>query len=470
MSGKVYDADNRTPISGCVVSIIPGNRSVSTNVDGFFDFGTIDIGQYTLTASFKGYCKNIQEIIVESSKTSYVEFIMERTSTPKLSIGRTENIFGSSATLSADILSTGGEDIIEAGFYYGTDLNVWHKKLAEISGNTISCVIEDLKPLTNYYFQAYARNNIGESVGELSSFSTTEISLSSVVTEIATNISENSVTLNASIPSGSDAVETCGFYLGTSEDDLKKYMAIYSKKYFLNINNLTSGVTYYYKAFVANDKAENVGEIKTFKTLYQEYQGHYYVDLGLPSGIKWACYNMGALTEESTGDYYSWAEISPKTSFDMDNYKYMEEVRSSTSGTVTTKEFVLTKYTSDDRLKQLDASDDAAHIQWGGQWRLPSQADFDELIKKCTWKWTSMNGKDGYLVTGSNNSYIFLPMTGYYGQPIKGEPFHTDVSYYWASTLASSTLNGVCLEIDPKEYSLVGFIRFYGFVIRPVFK
>ena len=131
--------------------------------------------------------------------------------------------------------------------------------------------------------------------------------------------------------------------------------------------------------------------------------GYGYVELGL--SVKWATTNVGASSPTDFGGYYAWGETrtKSKSSYDWSNYFDTND-----SG----KSFV--KYTAKET--NLDVSDDAAHVNWGGAWRMPTKAEQDELREKCTWTWTTQNGKKGYKVSSqSNGNSIFLPAAGQCG-------------------------------------------------------
>ena len=136
------------------------------------------------------------------------------------------------------------------------------------------------------------------------------------------------------------------------------------------------------------------------------------MDLGLPSGVKWATFNVGANSPEESGDYYAWGETSPKSSYTWLNYKWCEGSYN-----------MLTKYNCDssngvvDYKTILDPEDDAATVNWGQTWRIPTKAEFDELIENCTWTWSSLNGVYGYEIkSNTNENSIFLPAVGYYSE------------------------------------------------------
>ncbi len=131
------------------------------------------------------------------------------------------------------------------------------------------------------------------------------------------------------------------------------------------------------------------------------------VDLGLPSGLKWASCNVGATTPEGYGNYYAWGETAPKDDYSWATYKHNNGVNSSDN---------ITKYGNNaDNLTTLEPEDDAATANWGSAWRMPTAAEMDELLEHCTWTWTTQNDVKGYQVTSkTNGNSIFLPAAGYY--------------------------------------------------------
>ena len=154
---------------------------------------------------------------------------------------------------------------------------------------------------------------------------------------------------------------------------------------------------------------------------------HEWVDLGLPSGLKWATCNVGATTPEGYGDYFAWGETVPKDNYDWSTYKYCKGSKNT-----------LTKYNTDsnygtvDNKTTLEFSDDAAHVNWGGKWRMPTAAEQDELRNNCTWTWTTQNGINGYKGTSKTNANsIFLPAASAYDVGFRG--------FYWSSSLYESS-------------------------------
>ena len=167
------------------------------------------------------------------------------------------------------------------------------------------------------------------------------------------------------------------------------------------------------------------------------FEGLEYVDLGLPSGLKWATCNVGADTPEEYGDYFAWGETEPKTSYNWSTYKYCNGDQYSM-----TKYCTKSSYGTVDNKTTLELTDDAAHVNWGGNWRMPTTAEQEELMSSsnCTWTWTTQNGVNGYKVTSVvNRNSIFLPAAGYrYDDGLDDAGSTGD---YWSSSLYTNNNN-----------------------------
>jgi hypothetical protein len=178
-----------------------------------------------------------------------------------------------------------------------------------------------------------------------------------------------------------------------------------------------------------------------------------YVDLGLPSGLKWATCNLGASSPEEPGDYYAWGEIEIKQVYSWYTYKWYN----SSNNTIT-------KYYNSSS-SVLAYSDDVAHVLLGGNWRMPTNAEWYELQSYCTWSWTTQNGREGDLVTGPNGNSIFLPSAGLECYPYTG---YTG-GYYWSSSLFTSSIDKAwAVSFYSSSISRGGNLRYYGCSIRPV--
>ncbi len=189
---------------------------------------------------------------------------------------------------------------------------------------------------------------------------------------------------------------------------------------------------------------------------------HAYVDLGLPSGLLWATCNIGADKPEDYGDYFAWGETATKDSYSWYTYKWCNGSYNN-----------LTKYNSDpdygtvDDKTMLEPADDAAHVNWGGDWRMPTLDEMEELEDNCTWEWTAQGGKDGYCVTGSNGNSIFLPAAGcYYGDSIS---YAGSDGYYWSSLHGDGyPFGSYDLGFDSVYLGKNNYDRYYGHSVRPV--
>lgn len=190
------------------------------------------------------------------------------------------------------------------------------------------------------------------------------------------------------------------------------------------------------------------------------YNSHEYVDLGLPSGLKWATCNVGATSPEEYGDYFAWGETEPKTEYSWSNYKW---------GRGDYKDLTIIKYNTSSRYGAidnktvLDPEDDAAHVNWGGKWRMSTEAEQSELRTNCSWTKTKKNGVVGFEVTGPNGNTIFLPAAGGYSDRLHSTGTE---SRYWSSSLDmyknayASILSGNLWDRG---------VRDGGYSVRPVF-
>ena len=193
-----------------------------------------------------------------------------------------------------------------------------------------------------------------------------------------------------------------------------------------------------------------------------------YVDLGLPSGLMWRKYNVGAKSEYEAGNYYAWAETSPKQEYNWDTYKYCVQVNGIGL-------YSYTKYNKRDKLTVLQPEDDAATANLGNNYRTPTREEWKELLNKCNWEVVTKTNKnymnpvvDYWKVTGPNGKFIILPSTGYYAGSIKNESWTS----YLSATIANPT-NAKTLAWDltytKKQPSIYDKGRIYGYPVRPVY-
>ena len=209
----------------------------------------------------------------------------------------------------------------------------------------------------------------------------------------------------------------------------------------------------------------NVDSITFSKVENPAPDNHEYVDLGL--SVKWATCNVGATKPEEYGDYFAWGETQPKDYYDWSTYKWCNG-----SYDTQTKYNTNSSYGTVDNKTTLDLSDDAARANWGGSWRMPTDAELTELREQCTWTWTTQNGVYGYKVTSKNSGYanksIFLPAADFRdGSSLDGAGSY---GYYWSSSLYTDYPSDAYLlsfssgDVDWRSYGY----RDYGRSVRPV--
>ena len=242
-------------------------------------------------------------------------------------------------------------------------------------------------------------------------------------------------------------------------------------KYTFEICGLDTGATYYYRAYVKVNDAVYYGGVYSVKIYgednYIYKNGHRFVDLGLPSGLLWATYNVGAAAAADDGNYYAWGETEPQSSdrYTWSSYKYG------------TSMYDLTKYNASDEKTTLEPSDDAAYVNWGASCRMPTRDEIYELFDTdyCTWEWTTMTTSDGssiygYKVTSvKNGKSIFFPASGYCAD--EGLARHGSFGYYWSSSVGidgSNTSMARHLYLYELDYIGNRDYRYNGFPVRPV--
>ena len=234
------------------------------------------------------------------------------------------------------------------------------------------------------------------------------------------------------------------------------------------LEGLTPSTDYYVRAYAVTDNGLAYGDELSFTTLDGGSNGHEYVDLGLPSGNLWATCNVGANTPEDYGDYFAWGETQPKDYYDWSTYQYA-------NGT-SWEDPQLIKYCTEayygyngftDNLSTLLPEDDAATANWGSDWRMPTQEEWQELLNNTTVTWTTQNGVNGRLFTASNGNSLFLPAAGYhlysnlYGSGSWG--------FYWSSSLSTDDPGSAWhLDFDSLGYYMDCIGRRDGFTLRPV--
>ena len=209
---------------------------------------------------------------------------------------------------------------------------------------------------------------------------------------------------------------------------------------------------YYYSNVILPNEEENETKIENLKIPDNDddsvatgaINGHEWIDLGL--SVKWATMNVGASSPSDYGSYFAWGEIRTKSEYTEENSVTYEKDFNDISG---------------------NRQYDAARSNWGGNWRLPTQKEFDELINKCQWTWSTQNGRKGYTVTGPNGNSIFLPAAGWrygtstYDIGVKGR--------YWSSTPDDSNNQDAYYLLFYDDLRIVNWnYRYHGRSVRAV--
>ncbi len=191
------------------------------------------------------------------------------------------------------------------------------------------------------------------------------------------------------------------------------------------------------------------------------YNGHDYVDLGLPSGTLWATCNVGANAPEENGDYFAWGETQMKENYVWSTYQHCMG-----SLNTYTKYCNSSMYGNVDDLTILEPIDDAATSNWGIGWRMPTQAEWEELLQNTTSTATYLNGVRGRYFTANNGNRIFLPCAGQYQE----DSYYYDVDgYYWSSSLYLNYAGkawGLCF--NQWNIGMAYKYRSWGWSVRPV--
>ena len=354
-----------------------------------------------ITLIFAG-CKKFDEI--EASKVEIVEEKIERND-----------------RITFDVTYSYPVDLEAVDVYIADNVNMTNAKSysCNVEGKKFSVSIDNVNFEKIYYCYEYDNGYEKErcGVGGLMIITTKEV----------TNIKVSTATCGGNIIYyGDDEITARGVCWSTSPNptinDNKTTDGSGTDSYTSNISNLSENTTYYVRAYATNEKGTAYGEEKSFMTLPPTgtENGYGWVDLGL--SVKWATCNVGASKPEEYGDYYAWGETTTKSNYSSSN--------SATYGLSTSQ---LQSQGYIDSNGNLTAQYDAATANWGGDWRMPTYDELNELRTKCTWTWTTQNGVNGYKVTSKTNSnYIFLPAAGFRdGSSLDSAGGY---GYYWSST------------------------------------
>ena len=346
-----------------------------------------------------------------------------------------------SATFHATITNAGDPVYIERGFVYGKspDPTTGGATKLVVAGSGTGTYYGDVHNLEldcAYYVRAYVTYSLGTVYGENKMFSIKKTYPPTVTTSVVTQITTTTAVAGGNVTSdGNASVTERGVVYSLSANptisDLSSTIVRSGNgtgSFTCELTNLQAGTKYYVRAYAMNSKGTAYGTEVRFTTNGNGTEnGYAYVDLGL--SVKWATMNVGANKPEEYGDYFAWGETTTKSFYGTSTYKWCNGSYDS-----------LTKYNNNssygtvDNKTTLELSDDAAYKNWGGSWRMPTDAEWTELREQCTWLLTTQNGVNGYKVTSkSNGNSIFLPIAGFrFWDSLYNDG---DISYYWSSSL-----------------------------------
>lgn len=345
-------------------------------------------------------------------------------------------------------MTTVDPNAIDKGFLYGTQKHTLSEKVYSDhvmktlnfgEGNYLySSAVTPLEQKTNYFYCAFTYDGINYHYGDTLKFCIgTPEQLKISVDKLNLTIDEAYV---ATVNTGS------GKYLALSDDESVATVSVDGKE--VTIEAVGLGPT---TITVTDIETEQTGIISIDVTKVIERPSEP-IDMGLPSGTKWAAYNVGATKPEEFGGFYAWGEIIENGKYDWDTYLYGEE-DSDIYGDLG-KDISGTEY-------------DVAHVRWGGEWRMPTHEQFKELIDKCSPKWIKRGEVQGMEFTGLNGAVLFLPAAGYF---VDNVLYHQNASGgYWSSTLWEGyDRDAFYYNFGSYMNMTVNEMRYIGHSIRPI--
>ncbi len=297
-------------------------------------------------------------------------------------------------------------------------------------------------------------------------------------TIMVVGVAEGTATISVNAADGWGNPDSCEVTVYTDHGDV-------NSDGYVNISDVTALIDYLLSgnpsgvnltgADCNNDGGINISDVTTLidyllSGTWPWEEWHEYIDLGLPSGTLWATSNVGASSPEESGYFFAWGETTPKTAYTWENYKWCNGSK-----------YTMTKYCIHsnhgyngfvDGKTELDPEDDAAYVNWGSLWRMPTMDQLDELREKCTWTGTKRNGVDGMLVTGPNGNSMFMPVPGFYEEV---GLCNVDEGYCWSRSLGTTySYRCYALYFYPGHFYPGGvnlyeyYDRYYGFSVRAV--
>ena len=395
------------------------------------------------------------------------------------------DILRESAVCSGKITNDGNSEILACGICYSTsaDPTIEDKKVVceQNDNGEFSAELTGLSENTTYHVRAYATNAKGTAYGEERNFTT---NASAGIEKIALKYPETDkeITLKECNGLNGGNSESSLIYVTIEPSDLSVSESDFVCKSSdesvamvdFNIGEITQSICATIHAIAhgtatitiasAKDESIKVESKVTVASCDTIENGHAWVDLGLPSGLKWATCNIGASKPEEYGDYYAWGETTTKSVYSWDNYKHSTASEDLTK--YCTKETYGKNGFTDD-LTDLEPKDDAAMVIWGGSWRMPTDEEWIELENNCTWTSIIVNGVSVYKVMSKKNAnFIIIPLAGSKDYYLRNEGSD---GVYWSSVISLNYPNNAYeLVLTETDQYCGSSPRYLGQPIRAV--
>ena len=288
-----------------------------------------------------------------------------------------------------------------------------YKNADSIENGSFSVKVYGLAPSSDYYYRTFAKSGTSIAYGETKVFHT-DASSDVVITGDYSNVTYSSARISGYLNLDKTNYSSLSYgFIFNGKAIITASNLDDDNRFSIDKTKLCDNTLYTYQAVVQIDGNMYYGEELSFETPEIVVETSGAVDLGL--SVKWSATNLGASSPELFGSYFAWGETTTKSSYSWSNYKWC-------MGT----EKTLTKYNTDpeygivDNIMTLELEDDAAHVNLGGNWRMPTSSEFSELINNCNWVWSKYKGQPGCKIISKISGYtekaIFLPHYGIWSE------------------------------------------------------